>query len=106
MSEKCILRGKSEFKLQQLSDGKLVWWCPACETYHGGFVDGQNRPVWGFDGNFESPTFTPSFLVKMPRADKVNICHTFVKNGQIQYLNDSTHSMAGKTIPMVNIDEV
>lgn len=93
-------------KLEKLSDGKLVWWCPACETYHGGYVDGQNRPVWRFDGNFNTPTFSPSFLVRMPRGDRTEICHTFVEKGHIRYLPDCTHSMAGKSIPMININDV
>ena len=31
-------------------------------------------------------------------------CHLFVKNGQIEYCSDSTHSLAGKTVPMVDRD--
>jgi hypothetical protein len=27
-------------------------------------------------------------------------CHIFVRDGKIQFLNDCTHELAGKTVPM------
>ena len=78
---------------------------------------------WAFDGNYEKPTFSPSVLVtsghysprwhapdcwctfntKHPEAltsFKCFRCHSFVKVGQIQFLADSTHALAGKTVPL------
>lgn len=91
-----------------------MWWCPACQEYHGGATNG----TWTFDGNHEAPTFNPSFLVRAtidPVAGKFpegvcdntiqGACHTFVRNGQIQYLGDCTHAMAGQTVPMVAIKQ-
>lgn len=79
-------------------DGSLIfrgWWCPACQMMHNG-NDG-----WDFDGNYESPTFSPSFLVQWQRvADQPMRCHTFVRAGRIEYLSDCSHEFAGKTIPM------
>lgn len=85
------------------------WWCPGCETHHRVVVkvppDHPNTPVWGFNGDLERPTFTPSVLVnKDARPDDVargaHRCHCFVREGMIQFLGDCTHSLAGKTVPI------
>lgn len=91
-------------KLRILNDGTHIWYCPACDTHHGGPINNSGPVSWDFDGDYENPTFSPSFLVRMPRADKVNVCHTFVRNGEIQYLSDCTHEMAGKTVKMIDIE--
>lgn len=41
------------------------------------------------------PTLSPSLLL---RGEP--LCHTYVHDGQIQYLTDCTHSFAGKTIDL------
>lgn len=72
--------------------GYLIY-CSGCKCCH--CFDGR----WTFNNDFEKPTFSPSLLVKHGEGKKI-ICHSFVKNGQIQYLNDCTHSLAGKTIDL------
>jgi hypothetical protein len=61
---------------------------------------------WEFDGNFERPTFSPSLLVTCPgHADpKHRICHSYIRGGFWQFLNDCTHDLAGKTVPMVEVE--
>ena len=56
---------------------------------------------WTFNGDYENPTFRPSM-----RVDYGNgmITHCFVTDGQIQYLSDCTHDMAGKAVPCVNFE--
>lgn len=79
-------------------DGEIksyLWYCPACKCHHGGPVD-----RWTFDGNLEAPTFSPSYLCTY--GSLPGRCHTFIKNGQIEYLPDCEHEYAGKTIPMVD----
>lgn len=83
--------------------------CPACDFEHTFNVDleGHGRwkkgsPVWTFDGNFETPTFNPSMLANKEGVNKHHpICHSFVTAGQWEFLNDSTHHMAGQTVPMI-----
>lgn len=58
-------------------------WCPACEISHPFRIkvhqpeekrsDGQPWPTWDWDGNLESPTFSPSMLA----GSSVHLC----KNG-------------------------
>ncbi|MCZ4340562.1 hypothetical protein O4H52_03015 [Sphingomonadaceae bacterium G21617-S1] len=28
------------------------------------------------------------------------VCHSFVRNGQIEFLSDCTHALAGQTVPL------
>lgn len=79
-------------------------WCPGCDELH--MVDNG----WGFDGNTESPTFDPSILVYGPEGTErlpkpLLRCHSFVRKGEWQFLNDSEHALAGKTAPMVDLPE-
>ncbi len=76
---------------------RFVFNCPACKTEH--CVD----DTWGFNGNVDAPTFTPSVLYREFEGDKVSrICHFYVKHGKIEYLSDCTHALAGKTVDMVD----
>jgi len=85
-------------KLRTLEGGLLAFRCPGCGMMHA--VDGR----WKFDGNFEAPTFSPSLLMTMPDPDNpgkdIVRCHSFVRNGMVEFLADCTHEMAGKTVPM------
>jgi len=89
-------------KLKHL-DGMVQFVCPACNSIHTisvAFDDWDpKRPIWGWNNSDTLPTFTPSInRVVGPFPDgKSKICHSFVKDGQIQYLGDCTHAMAGKT---------
>jgi len=72
----------------------LVFWCPGCECAHY-----LNTIKWSFNGDFVKPTATPSLLVRVRSAG--SRCHFFIRDGQLQFLADSTHPLAGKTVPMV-----
>ena len=78
----------------------LKFYCPACKKEHIVSVGPKSYwdLRWTFNGDYEKPTINPSLLVryKMPQGDKV--CHSFIRDGKIQYLGDCTHGMAGKTV--------
>lgn len=99
-----------------------LFYCPGCKETHAP----SNR--WQFNGNLEKPTFAPSILVtgvNFPPNDPATgdfargsdgeylmdadgklagctpmVCHSFVRDGQIQFLTDCTHSLAGQTVPL------
>jgi len=74
------------------------FYCMGCECSHVFYTSIQeNRSVWRFDGNMESPTFSPSLLNTYPNGDR---CHLFLKGGKIQYLTDCYHNLKGQTIDM------
>jgi hypothetical protein len=77
--------------------------CPGCKMSHHIPTTGDYK--WGFNGDIDRPTFTPSILARWPYGNDqiINVCHSFVTDGKIQFLTDCTHEMAGKT---VNLEEV
>lgn len=56
---------------------------------------------WEFNGDYEKPTFRPSMRVQYGNGV---VTHCFVIAGKIQYLQDCTHDMAGKTVPCVDFE--
>lgn len=105
--------------------GTKAWrfFCPGCGEHHAP-IEGR----WGFNGDYERPTFTPSILVRgtkltelgeqqhlawidagCPKTDQVldhvnTVCHSFVTDGRIQFLNDCTHALAGQTIELPDLE--
>lgn len=69
--------------------------------------DGSAVPVWSFNGNLERPSFQPSLLVhghKDERGKETGRCHLFLTNGELQFCGDSQHALAGKTVPLEELD--
>jgi Family of unknown function (DUF6527) len=82
-------------------DGRtLIFACPGCGSRHQIWIGNGPGPRWTFDGNYERPTFSPSILVRWNERAVPKVCHSFVRDGQIQFLNDCTHELAGKTVPL------
>ena len=50
--------------LRNGTDGRLTWWCPGCNHAHMIQTGDGPSPRWGWNGNAERPTFTPSVLVR------------------------------------------
>jgi hypothetical protein len=108
-------------KLRKLEGGKVSYWCPGCDRAHVLTVEpGGPGPCWDWDGDADTPTFSPSVLVKYPhwvppvtsenlvewkrkpwpQSLVTHVCHAFVTDGQVQFLVDSTHKLAGQTVPL------
>lgn len=89
-------------------DCMQIWFtCPGCGEGHA------VNEKWEFNGDFHNPTFSPSILCwndPDPRAAEGSKyrrgwrCHSYIKDGQIEYLPDCTHALAGQTVPMVPFD--
>lgn len=84
------------------SERILCWYCPGCNCNHGVRIAPRSSgggDVWSYNGNDKAPTFVPSILSTRAAGE---VCHVYIKDGKIQYLNDCTHSLAGKTVSMVD----
>lgn len=95
--------------------GTLAFWCDGCGSCHV-VNDG-----WTFNGDYEKPTLSPSILVRGTRpltddeykrvmnGEKITpdpfICHSFVKDGRIQYLGDCTHELKGQTVDLIDVKD-
>lgn len=73
-----------------------VWrsfYCPGCNRRH------TVTNEWEFDGNYDAPTFSPSVLTWGSPWENYR-CHSFVRNGSIEFLSDCTHALAGQTVAL------
>lgn len=87
-------------------DNRIYFECPGCGVPHGLAVGEGDGPRWGWDGNVDAPTFTPSVLVNFTYAGKPAVCHSFVTGGRIQFLGDCTHELAFQTVDIPDWDTV
>ncbi len=117
-------------KLRILEDGEIAFFCPGCKEYHSVHIRQSNEhPSWTFNGDYDKPTFNPSILVRsghyVPGSGLDDCwcnfkerfpdegeppfhccqCHSFVRDGKIQFLSDCSHELAGQTVDMKNAEE-
>lgn len=96
--------------------------CPGCHENHMFIV-----PRWTFNGDMENPTISPSLLVRSghyipehagdcrcdynkahaeePAPFKCYSCHSFIRDGKIQFLSDSTHELTGQTVDLPDYED-
>lgn len=87
-------------KLQTLADGRLYFDCPGCGMMHAVAVDAAAPgPRWQWNGSMEAPTFEPSILVTWEWGEdrQKRVCHSYVTDGRIRFLEDCTHSLVNQT---------
>lgn len=83
----------------KLAEGGNFWFmCPGCD-----------RPIminrtWHFNDNLDNPTITPSILSKSRDENGPTVCHSFITDGKIKFLDDCTHSLKGQTVELPEID--
>lgn len=114
------------FECPGCSQGHMtpVDWCPT-GTQPSPHAAGRAR--WGFNGKLELPTLSPSILMRTghhapghtgacwctwneqhPEPEDSApftclICHSFVRDGRIQFLGDCTHALAGQTVDLPEV---
>lgn len=111
------------------SHGGFSHWCPGCNEAHHIAVDPPlaNGARWQFDGNLVAPTFSPSVRISSghyvdgqagkecwctyearlgePAPFHCSRCHYFIRAGRIEYCADSTHALAGQTVPLPDLPD-
>lgn len=85
----------------------LSFYCPGCEREHDISIGENPGPEWYWDGDRENPTIKPSIMVNRGGANPIfPQCHSFITSGQIRFLNDCTHKLAGQTVTLPAIEAV
>jgi hypothetical protein len=112
-------------------DEGLHYWCQGCKSAHS--VKTKGNEAWGWNGDVEKPVFTPSVLITSghyvsgydPKhgcwcdyarehpEDAENSfacrrCHTFIgcngaQPGEVIFLGDCTHALAGQVLPLPDL---
>jgi len=89
--------------------GSFLFVCPGCWQTHQVWTaeSGPRRPRWSFNGDIDSPTISPSLRVRYysSEQEKDVVCHSFIKDGKIQYLNDCTHELTSQTVEIPDWNE-
>jgi len=85
----------------------MGFWCPGCKAPHS--VPVNQRPfgsatknTWLWNKSLIAPTFMPSLL--FDKDDPAKRCHSFVKDGKIQFMTDSGHALKGQTVDIPDWD--
>lgn len=114
----------------RIENGHAAFRCPGCNLFHNLPVAGQAN-AWQFNGDADRPTLTPSILSRggccyepewhqqerrrpdpeecdkgNPDADGISmchVCHSFVRDGRIEFLSDCTHALAGQTVDLPEV---
>lgn len=100
-------------KVRYLTPTQLTFECPGCDSLHVVNIQPPG-PVWSFNGDSDKPTLSPSIRVTWPANPNATeefkewrterVCHSFVKDGMIQFLSDCYHPLAGKTVELPEIE--
>lgn len=123
-------------KIKQLEER---WWgigvysfkCPGCGLEHIIYTNPANpspykgNPCWGFDGNMDTPSFSPSIMVRTGKyVEGLNpeqiehclaleaeghfglICHSTVIQGMINFISDCTHAYVNQSMPLPEIEKI
>ncbi len=121
----------AKFHKYEHADGIYLFRCPGCGDIHQVITkDNVNYSAhWEFNGDLDNPTVSPSLLVRSGHyvsgqenkrcwcdyhkehpEEKENAphcyrCHSFIRNGKIQFLSDCSHSLAGQTVDLPDYEE-
>lgn len=79
-------------KIHRQAEANYVFFCPGCNCAHG-FSAGVG--AWMWNGDFDKPTISPSILALGTRR-----CHSFVRDGKIQFLGDCEHNLKNQTVEL------
>lgn len=94
----------AKFKKLDKTAGIYMFLCPGCNEIHQVWTDkADGVEPWSYNGDVDRPTINPSVKVTMPNRTTMgvnDICHSFIRNGNIEFLSDCTHSLAGKTVEL------
>lgn len=92
----------------QVRDEIARFYCPGCKGDHWVNIE-DAWPVWTFNGDTEKPTLHPSVVVTYNGEDadqegcQPSRCHSWVRDGQIEFLSDCTHALAGQTVELPDV---
>jgi len=73
---------------------RYMFHCPGCQYGHA-----FDEKTWHFNYDLIKPTLTPSYLTGQDNFTKMR-CHSYIRDGKIQFLDDCFHSLKGQTVDL------
>lgn len=111
----------AKVRLYDAEKGTYTFKCPAGHIHYiNTKVHNNSNAQWGFNGNLDKPTFTPSINEKAGQyVDSCTeeerkwytehnlgfICHFIITDGKIKFCADCTHGLANTTVEMMEIED-
>lgn len=80
---------------------QYLYMCKGCGYEHA-FSLNTEGGHHSFNKDLDNPTVNPSLVQNFTPG---MMCHSFIKEGKIQYLNDCWHEFAGQTIELPDESE-
>ncbi|KAB7730147.1 hypothetical protein F5984_13270 [Rudanella paleaurantiibacter] len=97
-------RLKPTVNAEGIPTGQHLFFCPGCKGVHG-----VKDTIWDITGTPERPTVRASVLVHAWEGTDTHPgqprCHSFITDGRIEFLSDSTHELAGQTVDLPPFDD-
>lgn len=59
--------------------------------------------AWTWNGDIEKPTLRPSVLTIGGSAETWR-CHSWINDGHAQFLDDCSHELRGKIVPLLDVE--
>lgn len=85
--------------------------CTACQEFHSIHtkIPDVNGTIYNITGTLQQPTITPLVVRVIEKFNKSkhsadHICNGVVTEGQIRYLENCTHTLAGKSVELSFVD--
>lgn len=90
---------KVEYKYEEkVFKTQYLYWCEGCGYEHAFSLKSEGGHH-DFNMDLDNPTISPSLLQNFIPG---KTCHSYIKDGMIQYLNDCYHHLAGKTVELID----
>lgn len=88
----------------RVDEHNFLWfWCPGCKDTH--VIPVKGPKAWSWNQSLEKPTCSPSVLLTWGPNRPNARCHLFIRNGELQFCGDSKHDHAGKTVPLMGVED-
>lgn len=78
---------------------QYLYFCKGCGYEHAFGLKSEGGHH-DFNMDLNNPTVNPSLLQNFVPG---KMCHSFIRDGKIEYLNDCTHELKGQTIELPEI---
>lgn len=60
----------------------------------------KDKNCWTWNGSTDKPTLKPSVLTNISPL----VCHSYITDGKIKFLEDSTHEFKGQTLDLLEVE--
>jgi len=80
---------------------QYLYMCPGCGYEHA-FALRSEGGHHDFNMDLDRPTVSPSLVQNFTPG---RMCHSFIRNGMIQFLSDCWHELRGQTVELPELND-